>query len=128
MRRRFLSLSFVLLSILAGPCLASEPVVLQLKWRHAFQFAGYYMAQARGFYQEAGLDVTIREGWPGIDFVEEVVSDRAQYGTGSSGVVLDRNRERPVVVLAVIFQHSPDVLMVAAKSGVTRLGARRKRR
>ncbi|MGZ8249004.1 MAG: ABC transporter substrate-binding protein [Methylomagnum sp.] len=119
MRLYVLAVLLALSSLLAGPCLASESVVLQLKWRHAYQFAGYYMAQERGYYQEAGLAVEIREGRPGIDFVDEVVSERAHYGTGSSGVVLDRNQGRPLVVLAVIFQHSPDVLMVSAKSGIT---------
>ncbi|MCE9580464.1 MAG: ABC transporter substrate-binding protein, partial [Deltaproteobacteria bacterium] len=36
---------------------ASEHVVLQLKWRHQFQFAGYYAAQLQGYYRDAGLDV-----------------------------------------------------------------------
>jgi ABC-type nitrate/sulfonate/bicarbonate transport system substrate-binding protein len=36
-----------------------ERVTLQLKWKHQFQFAGYYAAKEKGFYQEAGLDVTM---------------------------------------------------------------------
>ncbi|NLF21642.1 MAG: ABC transporter substrate-binding protein, partial [Lentisphaerae bacterium] len=36
-------------------------VVLQLPWSHRMQFAGYYLAQAKGYYREAGLDVEIRE-------------------------------------------------------------------
>ena len=40
---------------------ALEPVVLQLKWRHAFQFAGYYAALERCYYREAGLDVSLQE-------------------------------------------------------------------
>ncbi|BBL73931.1 EAL domain-containing protein [Methylomagnum ishizawai] len=97
---------------------AGEPVVLQLKWQHAYQFAGYYVAQAKGYYRDLGLDVDIREGRPGLDFVAEVVSGRAQYGTGSSGLLLDRAQGAPVVVLGVVFQHSPDVLMVPAQAGV----------
>ena len=38
-----------------------QPVILQLKWRHAFQFAGYYAALEKGYYREAGLDVSIQE-------------------------------------------------------------------
>ncbi len=34
-----------------------EKVTLQLKWRHQFQFAGYYAAHEQGYYREAGLDV-----------------------------------------------------------------------
>ncbi|HCI70837.1 MAG TPA: hypothetical protein DHV30_09675, partial [Balneola sp.] len=41
-----------------------ETVVLQLKWYHQFQFAGYYAASIKGFYAEEGLNVQINEGHP----------------------------------------------------------------
>lgn len=37
-------------------------IKLQLKWKHQFQFAGYYAAKIKGFYADEGLDVTIIEG------------------------------------------------------------------
>ncbi|KKK58640.1 hypothetical protein LCGC14_3042390, partial [marine sediment metagenome] len=40
--------------------MAQESVSLQLKWTHQFQFAGYYMAKQKGFYNDVGLDVTIK--------------------------------------------------------------------
>lgn len=43
---------------------ALEQVSLQLKWKHQFQFAGYYQALEQGFYRDAGLDVAIREAVP----------------------------------------------------------------
>lgn len=90
-----------------------HPVTLQLKWSHSFQFAGYYAAQEKGFYREAGLDVTILEAHPNTntDPVEQVVSGAAQYGIGSSSLLLSRFAGKPVIALAVIFQHSPLVLM-----------------
>ena len=45
---------------------AEETVVLQLKWYHQFQFAGYYAAVEKGFYRDNGLDVAVREGGPGM--------------------------------------------------------------
>jgi hypothetical protein len=51
----------VLLMLLASPCWGLDKVSLQLKWRHQFQFAGYYAALAQGFYGAAGLNVEIRE-------------------------------------------------------------------
>ncbi|QSA96144.1 EAL domain-containing protein [Methylococcus sp. EFPC2] len=108
----------VLTWLACPPAMAQEHVTLQLKWRHAFQFAGYYMAQELGYYRQAGLDVEIREGGPDVDFVDEVLSGRADFATGSSGLVLDRNQGKPVVVLAVIFQHSPDVLIVPQHSNI----------
>jgi len=42
------------------------PVILQLQWVAQAQFAGYYAAVAQGYYKDAGLDVTIKEGGPDI--------------------------------------------------------------
>jgi diguanylate cyclase (GGDEF)-like protein len=102
---------------LAPAAHAADAVTLQLKWSHEFQFAGYYAAKERGYYREAGLDVTIRSAEPGMDVVAEVVSGKAQYGTGSSSLLLDRHAGKPVVVLAAIFQHSPYVLITGSKDG-----------
>ncbi len=91
----------------AGSAGALDRVVLQLKWTHAFQFAGYYAAQEQGYYREAGLGVTIVEAGPKTDPVAEVVEGRAQYGVGTSGLLLSRAAGQPVVALAVVFQQSP---------------------
>ena len=45
---------------------AAEEVVLQLKWVTQAQFAGYYVAQEKGYYADEGLDVTINPGGPDI--------------------------------------------------------------
>ena len=39
----------------------NDTVVLQLKWKHQFQFAGYYIALERGYFAEEGLDVVLEE-------------------------------------------------------------------
>ncbi|MDD5056988.1 MAG: ABC transporter substrate-binding protein [Sideroxydans sp.] len=104
-------------SLLALPALAQETsseldsVTLQLKWTHAFQFAGYYAAKERGYYREAGLDVKIVEALPGDDPVKNVLDGRAEFGVGTSALLLQRKAGQPVVALAVIFQHSPYVLI-----------------
>ncbi len=51
---------------LSGYAYAQEKVTLQLKWVTQAQFAGYYVAKDKGFYKEAGLDVTIKPGGPDI--------------------------------------------------------------
>ncbi|MFH1496793.1 MAG: ABC transporter substrate-binding protein, partial [Verrucomicrobiota bacterium] len=88
-----------------------EPVVLQLKWRHQFQFAGYYAAIEQGYYREEGLEVELREAVPGRDHVDAVFSGEAQYGVGNSDLLLSRAEGKPVVVLAPIMQHSPLALI-----------------
>lgn len=88
-----------------------QKVTLQLKWTHAFQFAGYYAAKEKGFYDDAGLDVTIKEAQPESDVIGEVLSGKAQFGVGTNSLLLARQNGQPVVVLAVIFQHSPLVIL-----------------
>ena len=86
-----------------------QPVTLQLKWKHQFQFAGYYAALQQGYYRQAGLDVKLVEAGPEQDTASHVLEGRAQYGVGDSSLVLLRQQGRPVVVLAVILQHSPNI-------------------
>lgn len=90
----------------------SEPVVLQLKWSHQFQFAGYYMAKELGFYENEGIDLEIRSGSSSLNVTEEVLSGRADFGVGTSSLLLDYAAGKPVVVLGVIYQHSPLVLIM----------------
>ena len=90
-----------------------EPVTLQLKWKHQFQFAGYYAAIEKGYYRDAGFEVTLAEPNGSDDPVDMVLTDKAQFGVGASELVLHRARGKAVVVLATILQHSPLVLIAA---------------
>jgi NitT/TauT family transport system substrate-binding protein len=55
-----------LAAFLATPADAADKVTLQLKWITQAQFAGYYVAKDKGYYKEAGLDVTINAGGPDV--------------------------------------------------------------
>lgn len=92
---------------------AEERVTLQLKWVHAFQFAGYYAAKHKGYYAELGLDVSIQAADPHTNVPKSVTTGDATYGVGTSSLLLERKAGKPVVVLAAIFQHSPLVLIAA---------------
>ena len=59
---------------------ALTKVVLQSKWVPQAQFAGYYAALALGYYKQAGLDVTIKNGGPDIIPEQVVASGQAQFG------------------------------------------------
>lgn len=98
-----------------------DKVVLQLKWQHQFQFAGYYAALFKGYYWDAGLDVEIREAVSGENPIEQVLNGNADFGVGTSELLLLRNAGKPVVVLAVIFQHSPLSLLTRRDSGIKTL-------
>ncbi|MGE4442428.1 MAG: EAL domain-containing protein [Desulfomicrobium sp.] len=96
---------------------APEPTVrLQLKWRHQFQFAGYYAAEAQGYFREEGLDVRILEGSPGIDPCSRLLSGAAEFAVDSPAILIKRQQGDPLVALAAIFQHSPNVIMTLKDS------------
>ena len=122
--RRWLVFWFAWLPVLASGAEAAPPgerATLQLKWRHQFQFAGYYAALEQGYYRQAGLDVEIREARPDTDPVREVTEGRADFGVGTTDLLLARHRGQPMVVLAVIFQHSPLVLIAGQSDKVRNL-------
>ncbi|XLZ68950.1 EAL domain-containing protein [Massilia sp. SR12] len=100
----------ILLLFQAPLARAQERVTLQLKHSHQFQFAGYYAALEKGYYRDAGLDVQLLEGSDGNEPERAVLDGRAQYGVGSSSLLLARMSGKPMVVLAVVFQHSPYAL------------------
>jgi PAS domain S-box-containing protein len=104
-------MAMVVLALCMIPAVAAEKVTIQLKWRHQFQFAGYYAAQDQGYYRDAGLDVTLLEARPGSDPLQTVMQGQAQYGVGNTTLLLARSIGQPVVVLATIFQHSGATLL-----------------
>ena len=110
----------VLLIFLLMPqlCLSADKVVLQLKWKHQFQFAGYYAAQSQGYFAEEGLEVDIREIDSNLIPLDTVLSGKAQFGISDSSLVLARMQGKKPVVLATIFQHSPLVLLTLKSSGI----------
>ena len=105
--------NFILFSLLFffSTLMAQEKVVLQLKWFHQFQFAGYYVAKEKGFYKEAGLDVEIKERDLRYNNIREVINDKAQYGVADSVLFLYKARKEPIVIVTPIFQHSANVLI-----------------
>lgn len=94
------------------------PVILQLKWFHQFQFAGYYAALHKGYFEEEGLDVTIKEGGPKVKVNDEVLSGRANFGVLASELIQKRAQGEPLVLVAVIMQHSIRTIIVRADSGI----------
>jgi PAS domain S-box-containing protein len=108
----------ILVVMMSSYASALEPVTLQLKWLHQFQFAGYYAAIEQGYYKEAGLDVQLREPKAGQDPRMAVIEGKADYGISTTDIVRLRADGYPVVALAVIFQHSPHALLAIRQSGI----------
>ncbi len=117
------SVALLCLLVCSLPLLAEtkpplEKVSLQLKWLHAFQFAGYYAAKEKGFYAAEGLDVDIKQRTPNLNNIEQLIQGNSEYGITDASLLLERLNGRPVVILATIFQHSPVVYISLKSSGI----------
>ncbi len=98
---------------------ATDKVRLRLVWKNQFQFAGYYMAKEKGFYQQEGIDIEILEKDPAIDNVEEVVSGKVDFAVGRSSILINRAKGADIVALMAAFQQSPMMLLSLKSSGIT---------
>lgn len=115
-------LAVATLMLWSSPAHALEKAVIQLKWLHHFQFAGYYMALEKGFYREAGLEVAIKEGGPTAEVEKDVASGKADFGTGTSALLQDLARGSDFVVIGQILQHSPAVFLTPRRTGIKSVG------
>ncbi len=100
--------------------IAQDTIYIQLKWKHQFQFAGYYAAVNKGYFKDFGLNVALREGGPTTKVVDEVEKGKSQYAISSSEIISDYISGKPLSVVTVIFQHSPYVLLTSAQSNIKR--------
>ncbi|HGG04677.1 MAG TPA: ABC transporter substrate-binding protein [Aliiroseovarius sp.] len=107
------------LALMGSAATAAEDVTLQLKWVTQAQFAGYYVALENGFYEEEGLNVTIKPGGPDVAPVQVLMG-------GGADVMIDwmpsalaaREQGAPVVNIAQPFKSSGMMLTCRKDSGI----------
>jgi NitT/TauT family transport system substrate-binding protein len=115
------SLGLAAMTLMAGSALAADKLVLQLKWVTQGQFAGYYVAKDKGFYEEAGLDVEIKPGGPDVAPPQVIAG-------GGADVVVDwmpsalatREKGLPLVNIAQPFKRSGMMLTCRKETGITK--------
>jgi PAS domain S-box-containing protein len=113
------TLAFIISSQTSAQTQELEKVSIQLNWLHQFQFAGYYAAKEQGFYQALGLDVELRE-FNNQGVIEDYIIDgRADYGISNSSLLMAKDKGKPVVIVAQIFQHSPATLATLRSSNIS---------
>ena len=104
---------------LAFSAQAADRVTIQLKWVTQAQFAGYYVAQDKGYYKAEGLDVTIKPGGPDIAPPQVIAG-------GGADVIIDwmpsalasREKGLPLVNIAQVFNRSGMMLTCRKDSGI----------
>jgi NitT/TauT family transport system substrate-binding protein len=95
-------------------------VTLQLKWFPQAQFAGYYAALEKGYYKNAGLNVTIKSG--GVDIIPEqvVASGQAQFGIDwLPSLLAARDKNTDLVNIAQVFARSGMTQLTWKDSGIS---------
>ncbi len=98
---------------------AQENVTLQLKWVAQGQFAGYYVAEAKGFYTDEGLTVEIKPGGPDIAPEQVIAGGGADIiTTWMAAALAARERGVPLVNIAQPFKSSGLLLTCRKDEGV----------
>ena len=112
--RRLLGL-LLLLALAVPAAAAPRKASLTLQWYPQTQFAGYYMALAKGFYQRRGIDLTLRRGGADVDGPRDLKEGRTQFVTlFLTGALAFRSPELPLVNVGQIVNRG-NVLIVAKK-------------
>lgn len=94
---------------------------VQLDWIPEPEHGGLYQAQARGFFRDEGLDVTLRPGGPNAFVMPNVATGKADIGQAdSTNTLLQQAEGLPVVQFAAVFQDDPSGILVNADSPVQR--------
>lgn len=96
-------------------------IILQLQWKHQFQFAGYYIAKEKGYYKDIGLNVDIKEYSYNMDIVKDILEEKVHYGIGRSSLVIKKAKGDRITLLAAIFQSSADILIALKDSNIKTL-------
>lgn len=94
-------------------------IELALNWFPEAEHGGYYAALKHGYFEEAGFDVTIIPGGPGVPVIQNVATGRVQFGISNADQILvGRAREADVVAVFAPLQTSPRCIMVHEASGI----------
>ena len=117
--KKLISLIAIMFTAMVSTAFAADKVTIQLKWVTQAQFAGYYVAKDKGFYDAEGLDVTIKPGGPDIAPAQVLAG-------GGADVMVDwmpsalaaREKGLPLVNIAQPFKSSGMMLTCRKDMGV----------
>lgn len=135
-RAHIVTTALAVVALFLGACQAQStatqapstltPTSVQFSWFHDVEFAPFYGAEARNYFQDGGLAVQLVGG--GFDSqgnytdpVQRVVEGQADFGiAGADQILRARAQGLPVVAIATIYQRSPIVLISLGAKNITR--------
>jgi NitT/TauT family transport system substrate-binding protein len=96
-------------------------ITVQLDWVPEPEHGGFFQAQARGFFREAGLEIELVAGGPNAFVMQKVATGQAQVGQAdSTNTILAAAQGLPVTQIGAVFQNDPSALMLHADNPITR--------
>ena len=98
----------------------ATPITFATDWKAQAEHGGFYQALARGYYKDAGLDVTIQQGGPGVNVPQLLATHTIQFGMGSNSfipmnVVAAKAGSKAVMAS---FQKDPQVLVTHPRDDI----------
>lgn len=109
----------IFLFLAASLASAATKITVQLDWVAEPEHGGFYQAQAKGYFRDAGLDVTLIPGGPGAQVLPSVATGRADIAQADQVSTLQQQAEGlPFVQFAAVFQDDPSGILVHADSPV----------
>jgi NitT/TauT family transport system substrate-binding protein len=119
-------ITILLLSVIFNGCSNQESaetadeVTVQLKWLHQAQFAGFYVAIDKGYYEQENLKVNILEGGEDIDNAVPLLSGQADFSVlAPENILIKRSHGDPITAIAVFYRQSAVVFLSITDSGIT---------
>lgn len=123
-RRAMLGMgALALTTLLAAPAMAQnlEPIKVRLDWTPWANHAAFHLAQQKGWYRQAGFDVTLEDGNGSVTTVQIIGSNNA-FDIGHAAlapVMIARDKGLPVKALAVFLRKNDIGVLVPADSGIS---------
>lgn len=120
MKKLLMALAAGAIALTATAALAQDKLTLQLKWVTQAQFAGYLVAKAKGFYDEANLDVTILPGGPNVAPEQVIAGGGADVIVAwMGGALTAREKGVPLVNIAQPYKRSGLMMICPTETGIT---------
>ena len=96
-----------------------QKISVRLQWFPIAQFAGIYTASEKGYYKDAGLEVTVNPGGPDYNAITLVTNRSDTIGIWTADqLLISSSKGVPVTIVAAIYRKDPNVLLVRKDSSI----------
>ncbi|SOE92663.1 NitT/TauT family transport system substrate-binding protein [Burkholderia sp. D7] len=125
--KRLLTCLFSVIFLLTGSggAHAGEPVPIKIRldWGPWGSHAAFYLAQQKGWYKRAGLDVEIVDGTGSVSTVQ-ILGSSGQFDLGyaaTSAIMIGKEKGLPVKIVAEFFRRNDEGLIVAEDAKIKKV-------